>query len=357
MTSKVKPKAVPAIDNRDPRQTGSLGGRARAVRMSAKARSASSSRAATARWSVAREIAAGSLTRIPGVTIPCAVLDNETRVLSTRGVSRAFGSKKTGTDTTGTGAPQPPPFLTSAAMKPFLSDELIVLLNSPIVYLPKIGGRTAYGYDCTVLPLICKAVVAADRDGALGARQAGFAAAAQAILDALVGVAMIALVDEATGYQYRRDRDALARELERFINKKLASWVKTFPDEYYERLATLRGIKVDDHHRPQYFGNLTNDLIYSRLAPGVLAELQEKNPPGESGRRRARHHQWLSRDLGHPALREHIAVTCAFMKISPSYEKLIEQLDHVAPRQRANLYLLSYDQMQPPPTPNDDESD
>lgn len=338
------------VDRLNPRVTGALGGKARARRLSSAERVAAAKRAAAARYSSPKEIASGELRLVPNTSIPCAVLDNGRRVLSTRGVSRAFGSRKTGTDVNKTGAPQPPPFLASAAIKPFLSDELIVLLNSPIEYRPKIGGRTAYGYDCAILPMICKAIIAADRANRLKVQQQVFAVAAHAMLESLIGVAMIALVDEATGYQYERDRDALATILKKFIGEKLAPWVKTFPDDYYRELCRLRSIRCDDQQRPQYLGHLTNDIVYMRLAPGVRRELEARNPRlPATGRRKHHHHQLLTRDVGHPELKSHLAVVSALMRLSSSYEKFVEQLDHVAPRYGDNFHLLSFDQMQPNP--------
>lgn len=311
-------------------------------------RSESARVAAAARWGGPREQCSGEIRLFPGTTIACAVLDNGKRVLSARGVSRAFGSKKTGTNSTRTGAPQPPPFLASAAIKPFLSNELIVLLNSPIEYRPKVGGRTAHGYDCAAFPMICKAIIAADRAGVLRQSQGQLAAAAHAMLDALVGVAMIALVDEATGFQYDRERNALALILEQFIDKKLAAWVKTFPDDYYKELCRLRGVGYTEQQRPQYFGHLTNDIVYERIAPGVRRELCVRNPRlADTGRRRHQHHRLLTRDIGHPDLKSHLAVTVALMKLAPSYDKFVEQLDHVAPRYGDSFHLLSYDAMQP----------
>ena len=52
---------------------------------------------------------------------------------------------------------------------------------------------------------------------------------------------------------------------------------------------------------------LTADLVYSRLAPGVLEELRELSPRDEKGRRRNKLFQWLTGDIGHPALKDHIA--------------------------------------------------
>jgi hypothetical protein len=43
----------------------------------------------------------------------------------------------------------------------------------------------------------------------------------------------------------------------------------------------------------------TRDLVYERLAPGVLAELEQRSPKDENGRRKNKLHQWLSDDYGH----------------------------------------------------------
>ncbi len=89
-------------------------------------------------------------------------------------------------------------------------------------------------------------------------------------------VGIISLVDEATGYQEFRQRDALARILEAFIDKELQPWVQTFPSDYYSELFRLRGLDYPTGtvQRPQYFGHLTNDIVYKRIAPGVLEELK-----------------------------------------------------------------------------------
>lgn len=270
--------------------------------------------------SVPREVAAGEIVDIPGIVLPCAVLSDGRRVLSTRGVVAAFGYKHTGSAAPGNRAPELPPFLASNALKPFISADLTVRLKSPIEY----------------------------RKGALGVRRRGMGDAAAVILDALVGVAMVALVDSATGYERVRPPRELERQLGALIADQTAAWQRTFTEPYYRELCRLRGVEYHPTRRPRYFGTLTNDIVYSRIAPGVLAKLREKNPIDDDGRRATKHHQWLTRDLGHPALREHLALVVGFMRLSSTWDSLIERLDHVVPHQRTNLYLLSFDQMQAP---------
>jgi len=52
---------------------------------------------------------------------------------------------------------------------------------------------------------------------------------------------IIALVDEATGYQEQRDRDELQRFLALYLSEERLKWAKMFPDEYYKQLFRLQG--------------------------------------------------------------------------------------------------------------------
>ena len=111
-------------------------------------------------------------------------------------------------------------------------------------------------------------------------------------------------------------------------------WVKTFPNEYYAQLFRLRGLEYpnDSVKRPQYFGTLTNDIIYKRLAPGVLDELKKVIPKNESGRRKGALSQGLTPNIGYPKLREHLGAAVAFMKISKDYFDFIDKMDTHYPR-------------------------
>ena len=58
---------------------------------------------------------------------------------------------------------------------------------------------------------------------------------------ALARVGIIALIDEATGYQEIRDRQALQQILDKYLLKEYAAWAKRFPDEFYKQIFKLRG--------------------------------------------------------------------------------------------------------------------
>lgn len=286
-----------------------VAGRARSLSQTAAERRELARQAAEARWGVgmARETHSGEL-HLPGLPpIPCAVLDSGLRVLTTRGFSRAFGYRKTGTDRTGTGAPQLPPFLASKAMKTYLSEDLLVLLK-PIEYRPLGGGRTAFGYEARLLPMICRAVVAAWRASALRGRQAVMAQYADAMLNALAGLGMVSLVDEATGFREDRDRADLRRTFELYFAESLRPWSKKFPDAFFEQVYRLHGwtYRLGNPAHPQYLGHFINRYVYGRLPTGVLEGLQVRNPRTEAGSRKHRHHQFLTPDTGDVALDQQI---------------------------------------------------
>ena len=82
-------------------------------------------------------------------------------------------------------------------------------------------------------------------------------------------------------------KQALQAILDAYLRKELAAWAKRFPDEFYEQMFRLRGwqwkgMKVN---RPQIVGRYTNDLVYERLEPGILNELQTRNPKNQRGER------------------------------------------------------------------------
>jgi hypothetical protein len=225
-----------------------------------------------------------------------------------------------------------PNFIDAKNLAPFLSTELLEKVR-PVEFINK-HGQKAQGYRAELLQLVCEVYLEARNAGVLQPSQQRVASQAEILIRGLARLGIIALVDEATGYQRDRAKDALATILEAFIAKELQPWVKTFPDEFYEGLFTLRGMMFprDTVKRPQYFGHLTNDIIYKRLAPSVLEELKKSVPKLPSGRRKVNLHQGLTPDLGHPLLREHLARVVTVMKLSDNWQDFMRKLDLLHPR-------------------------
>ena len=110
-------------------------------------------------------------------------------------------------------------------MSSFVSNDLISRMSNPVRFRAPTGGSVATGYEATILPDLCDAVLAAREAGALRADQMHVARQAEILLRGFARVGIIALVDEATGYQRDRAKDALAKILEAFIAKELQPWV------------------------------------------------------------------------------------------------------------------------------------
>lgn len=253
------------------------------------------------------------------MSLACSVLEGGIRVFSTRGVGRAFGSRKTGAEKNPSddGAPRIPAFLTSSRIFPFLSNELIVRLQSPLVFRPLHGGRTAFGYEVTILPKICEALIDARKAGKLSDRQVMFAEVADVMFRAFANVGIVALVDEATGYQEDRTRDELQIILSKYIAEELRPWVKTFPDEFLKQVYRLHGWKYEPGNTqgPRYVGLFIDRYIYKPLPPGVREQLRERNP-SVNGQRKHKHFQLLSQETGNQHLDKQIVAVITAMKLS-----------------------------------------
>lgn len=316
------------------------GGKARALSLTREQRSAIARQGAAARWGldpIPRATHAGQLI-LGEVSIPCAVLEDGTRVLSERGITdamlgaRSGGSKRRKkASLVGGGAPIPI-FVAPGNLKPFISLDLIDGALKPIQY--SVGSRVLTGYEATILPAVCDVWLKARDAGKLQRQQLDKAKKAEILMRGLAHVGIIALVDEATGFQDTRARDALAKILEAFVAKELRKWVKTFPVDYFKELCRLRSVPfpTEKFRLPSYFGHLTNDIVYDRLAPGVRAELNRLTPRDEKGRLKHKLFQRLTEDIGHPKLREHLAALVALMRASDSWEAFETMLNRALPK-------------------------
>jgi len=331
------------------------GGVARAEALSPKRRKAIAKKAAAARWSkdipFAEYGSSDHPIRIGNVEIGCYVLSDERRVITFNGMVSALGMSKGGKGYAKGSGDRITRFLTGSTLNPFVSNSLLAGIGSPIrfrVRVPGHGARNAFGYEATLLADICEAVLAARRAGALHPHQVHIADRCELLLAGFSRVGIVALVDEATGYQRDRARDALAEILESFIAKELRPYIRMFPSEFYENLFRLRGLEFpkDSGKKPQYFGHLTNDIVYARLAPGVLDELRKVIPRRESGHGfKYPFTRRLTEDVGHPKLREHLASVTTIMKLSDEFDDFELKLDRVHPR---------YDRTLPLPLRDDD---
>jgi hypothetical protein len=92
-------------------------------------------------------------------------------------------------------------------------------------------------------------------------------------------------------------------------------------------------------NRPSVVGRWTNDLVYERLAPGLLDELKRLNPPDERGRRKSKHQQWLTEEIGHPELQRHLAMLIGFERASSSWGMFYRMVQRALPKKNEQIPL------------------
>lgn len=325
----------------------SKGGKSRAANLTPDRRKEIAKKAAATRWDkqndVPRAAYTGELT-IGDLVFQCSVLSNGDRILTQSDFMKGMGMYYSGwvakNRSSEDVAAEVPHFLSFKSLKPFVDKHLGDLQSIAVKYRTE-RGSLAHGIKADIIPKICDVWIDADEHGNLGSRQKKIAKKAKLIIRALAHMGIIALVDEATGYQKDRASDALSKILEAFIAKELQPWVKTFPDEYYQQIFKLRGLNfpVDTVRRPQYFGHLTNDIVYKRLAPAVLEELKKSTPRAPSGKMQSHLHRRLTPEFGHPKLREHMASVVTVMKLSTNYADFQSKLDIIHPRYDETLSM------------------
>ncbi len=330
-----------------PTSSQAVGGRARAERLTPERRRQIAKTAADKRWSVTLTKAiCGSPDqplRIGDTEIECYVLEDGLRVLTQTTFLEAIGRHGRAFGKAPSGVEPLPPFLQGQSIKPFIPKG-IAKSSRPIEFSLPRGGR-ARGYNAELLPIVCEVYLAAREAKKLPPNQQHVAEQAEILVRGLAKVGIIALVDEATGYQEVRAKDALVKILEAFIDEELQAWVQTFPNDFYKELFRLRGLDYPQTtvKRPQYFGHLTNDIVYKRLAPGVLDELKRVQRRADTGRPKDKLFQRLTSNVGYPKLREHLGSVVTLMKLSNGWDDFRTKLDRIHPRVGDQL-MLPFDQ-------------
>lgn len=327
----------------------SRGGKARAESLPAERRKEIAKKAAEARWQLAGEelpkVICGSSDqpmRIPAlnIEIPCYIIEGERRVLVQRGMVEALGMAR---GSAGGGGDRLANFVSGERIKPHVSNELSSVIIEPIKFRAP-NGSVAYGYDAEVLHSLCLAILRARREGNLQKQQAHIAQRCEQLIEAWSLAGIISAVDEATGYQYVRARDAIERLIDKWLVKELQPWKPHFPNEYYRRIFELNGWELKpDSRRPGVVGHWTNDLVYDRLGPGLREQLHDFAGRNEKGR--LRHHltQFLTTDHGIPELRSHLDGLVALMKAATSWDQFKEMVQRVYPKPETTLSMALND--------------
>lgn len=282
--------------------------------------------------------------QLGNLQLDCYVLNNGMRVFSGRGIQRVLGN----TSQSGEWLKR---FCSSEALYTVFGTGENSIANramNPVTFRRKNAGGSqtvTNAYEATFLIDLCSAILDARDSGLI--TDPVIISNAEVIIRAVAKVGIIALVDEATGYDKVKNKakDALRNFLDTFVKTEASRWVKTFPDTFFEDIYKLRGWNwTNIAQRPGVVGKMINDLVYERLGPSVLVQLQQINPTDEHGKRAKKHHQYLSQDVGIPALKEHLVSIHTLAKASRyNWTVFMQLLDEVHPRQYQQLYLFGPD--------------
>ena len=274
------------------------------------------------------------------VEIPCAVIEGKIRVLSANGLAGIFLAGKPNQRmlakkeviSVGNEDAELPYFMARKAIIPFISRYLTSTpILSPIRY--RNGRKHEYGYRAELLTLICKAWTDAKNEGALKKTLVPAGEVAKSILYALSDVGVVSLVDEATGYQFFRDRNDLQKLLEKYLSGERLAWAKMFPDEFYKHIYRLKGWEWGkSNKRTPLIGKITNKIVYEKLPDGVLETLRHLNPPASLAKNRLHcHHQFLSTDVGQKDLTKHLNKVITVMELSTEWDDFEQKFKVVFP--------------------------
>lgn len=257
-----------------------------------------------------------------GLIIPCYVLEDGTRVISGRGMQDALkmvDDEKSGDQKSGARITR---YLTQKTLSPYFKHGKEPGHFEPLECYN--GRKKINGYEATVLVDICDAFLQARKDIQLSSRQSIIAEQCEIIMRSFAKVGIIALVDEATGYQYAREKDELQKILKAYVSDDILNWQKTFHDQFYREIFRLRkwdftvnGIKK----RPGVVGKYTNQFIYNKLPKNVVEFIRDRTPKSESGNYLVRLHQSLTPDVGREHLQNQLVAVTAIMSVSRSWEE------------------------------------
>lgn len=261
-----------------------------------------------------------------GLIIPCYVLDDGTRVISGRAMQNALkitnDSNKSEEQRPGGDLAR---FLSSKWFKSLINNELNLEHFSPLTCYK--GEQKINGYEATTLVDLCNVMLDARKNGKTNTdRQKIIASQCEILIRAFAKVGIIALVDEATGYQFEREKDELQKILKAYISEELLAWEKRFPDEFYREIFRLNDwgftvAQMKKGERPGVIGTWTKKYIYSVLPRGVLQALLNRTPRNDKGKLKTQLHRSLTREQGIEHLNRQIISVVTLMNISDTWKQ------------------------------------
>ncbi|WP_394125204.1 P63C domain-containing protein [Psychrobacter nivimaris] len=279
---------------------------------------------------------------IGGIDLECYVLEDGRRVFNKKGMAKAIGLKSDGGNS----------FMRTIGRKGLgseIDDRLQNSIENPIL-LNYLRSDPNHAYEADVLVEVCKAIKRAHDAGKLTSTQKDLYYQSVAILNAFAKIGVVALIDEATGYQTERSPDALRLLVQQYLEEEKREWQKEFPDEFYRELNRIYGSQSTATrksgaiviNKPQHFAKFTRSYVYEPLENGaVLEELDKLNPKiDDKGNRKNRFHQHMTEEYGVEKLRLQMREVLTLLKISDTITEFKRMFKKRFPQSGDQMDLL-----------------
>lgn len=236
--------------------------------------------------------------------LPCYVLNDGQRVFRLTNLTKALRQKDHGKIGN---------YLAASNINKYLPERLRPLKDHDHDRVPQgtlefeFAEKIEKGYNSEDFMDVCSAFVTAHLNNEeLSEAQREIVRNANKFILATAKVGIVALIDEATGYQKQRKSDALQLKMRYFLtdDDKAREWEKTFPDELWYEFGRLTGWKGSLKKRPKYWGKLVNELIYNYLDKDISIYLRQNKVPKYNGYKK--YFQWLNDQKGVKELTQQI---------------------------------------------------
>ncbi len=260
--------------------------------------------------------------------VSCYVLDDGRRVISRTGATDVLTGKKGGGNLES--------YIGIKPLQKYISPEIVEnMINFAI---EGVVNKTIMGIEAGTFIEICRAYVTALDEGAIKTTsQISIAIKASMFLASCAKVGLIALIDEATGYQYIRAEDALQIKYKLYLKDEMRKWERTFPNELWYEFGRLTNWKGAVTQRPKYWGRLVMELVYDYMDKDIADWLRENAPKPQKGQN---YHQWLTSQYGLRKLIEQIWMLIGMARSCQTMHELREKMAKLYNREPFQLSLF-----------------
>lgn len=197
--------------------------------------------------------------------------------------------------------------LSHARMYKEKSEYLLAALNNPIKV--KINGIFRDYLEAPILIEFANHILNLRRSNVLGPAWKTYCENCERFIQGLAKTGIVALIDEATGYK-KQQTDEYRRLFLSFIRENHSDWIKEFHQSFFDGIYKIYHLPpLEGQKRPPFFGAFISKYVYYPLANShgaILEKLREKDPMVSKHGRQYKLHQFLTEEVGKPALRKHL---------------------------------------------------